>query len=119
MSYFSPMRVVYMAHPVRGSEGVTLEDNLAATLKRAKWIEANYPDVAVVASWYVECLIWDDSDDIQRAAGMRRNKAVIARCDELWAVGDRISRGMAEEIEFARLCGVRVEDYTGVRYVTI
>lgn len=97
-----------MAHPVSG--------DVAANLERAKrwvrWIEESHPDVAVVASWITECEIWDDDNQEHRDAGLARDLAVLARCDEVWLVGPAISRGMRIEADRARARGIPVLDLT-------
>jgi hypothetical protein len=102
------MKIVYMAHPVSGD----VEANLKRAKKWIKWIEANHSNVAVVANWIIECEIWDDDDPAQRAAGLRRDLAIIKRCDELWMVGPRVSSGMAQERDQALQFGLRVRDLT-------
>lgn len=98
------MRLIFMAHPVRGN----VKENIRRAKQWVRRIEETYPDVAVQAPWIVECEIWDDSDEIQRRKGIARNKAVIRKCNALWLVDSRVSPGMAEEAEFALLCGVPV-----------
>jgi predicted amidohydrolase len=103
------MRVVYMAHPVSGD----VEGNLAKARILVRQLEEKHPDVAIVASWITECEIWDDADPEQRAAGMRRDMAVVAKCDELWLVGPHVSSGMALEEDHANSLGIPVRDMTG------
>lgn len=52
----------------------------------------------------------DDSDHIERDAGMRAGRELIAACERLVAFVDLgISKGMKDEIEHARAIGVPVE----------
>jgi hypothetical protein len=46
-----------------------------------------------------------------RVLGLRRNYAVIEKCDELWLVGPRVSSGMRAEADYAERCGVSVFNY--------
>ena len=103
------MTVVYLCHPVSGD----VAGNLRRAERWVKWIETTYP-VAVVASWITECRIWDDNNPEHRAAGLRRDFAVLARCDEVWLVGGRISNGMAYEAAYARQCEIPVVDMTSL-----
>lgn len=105
------MKIVYMAHPVRGD----VSGNLAAARRWVKWIEDNNHDIAVVANWIIECEIYDDGNVEERARGIERNLAVIERCDEVWLVGERISEGMAAELDFAKSRGIRTVEYIGQR----
>ena len=101
------MRLIYLAHPVRG--------DVAGNLARARrwWRWAVSRGVAVCAPWITECELYDDADEAQRGAAMARNLEALRRCDELWLVGGRISVGMIFELEAARRARVAVVDYTG------
>ena len=43
-----------------------------------------------------------ESDEEEREMGILLGLTWLARCDELWVVGDRISEGMSKEIEKAK-----------------
>lgn len=100
------MTLIYLAHPVGG--------DVAGNLRRARlwwqWIEAHRTNVAVVAPWVTSCEWQDDANPSEREAGLRRCEAVVARCDELWLVGGRISAGMERERQAALRAGVKVID---------
>jgi len=101
------MRVIYMAHPVSGD----LPGNLAKAKRWVRAIEETCPDVAVVASWITECEVWDDANPEERAARLRRDCAVVSRCDEFWLCGvvkDEPTRGMAIELAEAGQCGLEI-----------
>lgn len=101
------MKMIFMAHPVAGD----VEENLGRAKRWVKWIEDTL-NVVVAATWIVECQIYDDSDPERRAASFKRNFEVLKRCDEFWMVGPYISKGMAEEMEFAQDHEMRVVDFT-------
>jgi len=105
------MLVVYMAHPVSGD----VEGNLAKARVLVRELEETHPDVAIVASWITECEVWDDANPIERAAGLRRDMAVIGVCHELWLVGPHVSGGMAMERDHAMALGIPVRNITGNR----
>lgn len=100
------MRVIYMAHPYGGKP-----ENLARAKRWMRWIEETQP-VAVNASWILECEIWDDANPDERSAGLRRDIANIRRCDEIWAVGGRVSEGMGVEINAAAEYNIPLMDLT-------
>ena len=54
-----------------------------------------------------------DSDPAERELGLRLGHRVLRACDELWACGDRLSSGMAREIEEAKSLGVPVRWISG------
>ena len=103
------MPVIYLAHPLSGDVAA----NLARAQRWVRYLETEHC-VAVVASWITECQIWDDDNAEHRAAGLRRDCAVLARCDEVWLVGGRISNGMAYEAAYARQCEIPVVDMTSL-----
>lgn len=103
------MIVAYLAHPVGGD----VEKNLEAAKAMYRHYTVIFPWVALVAPWITECELWDDADPEQRRAGLERCKAVVAKCDELWLCGPRVSEGMAIECEAAMAAGVVMIDRTG------
>lgn len=103
------MKVVYLCHPVSGD----IEANLRSARDWVRWAET-YHDVAIVASWIIECEIWDDNNPTHRAAGLCRDLAVLERCDEVWLVGPRVSEGMQREANHGLDVGLEVYDYTGL-----
>ena len=54
----------------------------------------------------------DDDDEAQRILGLRFAIALLYRCDELWVFGERISAGMAKEIEKAEKRGMRIRFFS-------
>lgn len=99
------MRVCYLAAPLSGD----IPGNLARAKAALASLQSRYPDRAFIAPW----IAWvemgdDDNDPAARERGMQRDLAVIAKCDELWVWGNRISAGMAREIDGAHACGVQV-----------
>lgn len=98
------MKVVYMAH--RLGAGPEREENRRIAAEWAAWLCEAY-DVAVVADWIVLSGIWPET---MREKGLAIDFALIARCDEVWLVGDRVSAGMALEAAEARRLGKPVVD---------
>ena len=43
-----------------------------------------------------------DADSAERQIGIECGMTLLSLCDELWVFGDRISKGMAAEIEYAK-----------------
>lgn len=54
-----------------------------------------------------------DAEPAERKIGTECVMTVLALCDEIWVFGDRISKGMAAEIEYAK------EAYIPVRYFAL
>lgn len=92
------MRLVYIAHPLRGDWA----RNIAAA--KAYSAHALLLGYGPMAPYIVVDGVLDDSVEEQRRAGLAFDLAVIARCDEVWLCGPRISEGMRiEEAEAVRL----------------
>lgn len=99
------IRVCYVAAPLSG--------DIPGNLRRAKDALARFQsahrDRAFIAPWIAWVEMGDDDDNpVARELGMQRDLAVIAKCDELWVVGTRVTAGMRREIEHAQACGVVV-----------
>lgn len=56
--------------------------------------------------------ILDDAQPEQRQLGMEMGLSVLSRCDELWAFGDTVSKGMQAEIDAAESMGIPVKYMT-------
>lgn len=107
-----PWAVLYMAHPVAGD----VPANLARAKRWLRWLRRAMPDAVVVAPWLhdLEVLEEDDNDPHVRATGLRRDCAVVSRCDGLVLVGGRVSSGMREERDTAEAQSKLVLDLTGM-----
>ena len=51
-----------------------------------------------------------NGDPIERDLGLRFGKEWLDECDEIWVVGDQITEGMAEQIEYATELGKPMEN---------
>lgn len=102
------MKVIYLAH--RLGDGPDRADNLRAAANWGAWATRQYA-VAVIADW-----IWLAGELPEtpgnRALGLAADLALVARCDEVWLVGGRVSPGMQEEADRARKLGIPVVDLT-------
>lgn len=101
-------RLVYIAHPL--GNGPDRAENLARAARWCAWA-ARTKNVLPIAPWIAIASVWPERDDL-RARGLMIDKQTIARCDEVWLCGPRISPGMKVEREHAEACGVRVVNRT-------
>ena len=53
----------------------------------------------------------DDDDKTQREQGLFFALVILGKCDELWVFGDRVSNGMAREIEKAEKRGIPIKRF--------
>ncbi len=119
-------RIVYLAHPVAAPcrcDFPELHDRevslvVACNCDRARrwlaWALREHPQMAFCVPWlpYMDALPEDGGEN--RARGLRDVSAMAARCDEVWLVGGRVSRGMAQERDAAHAAGRLVVDMTGL-----
>lgn len=100
------MKVVYVAHPL--GFGDDRERNRVAAAYWCGWLADKF-GIAPVADWIVLSSVWEED---RREQGLAIDLALIARCDELWLVGGRVSQGMAIERAEAERLGKPVVDLT-------
>jgi hypothetical protein len=101
MTQAKKKKVVYVAHPL--GDGPDRAENCRRASKWVAW--AADQGVAPVCTWIVLASQWDES---RREEGLAVDLALIEKCDEVWAVGPRVSKGMGIEIAHAKRMGVQV-----------
>lgn len=108
-----PMKVVYIAHPLRGKTPAETAANRRRASEITAIIAAKHK-VAPVASWVILSEHWTEEEG--RELGLKIDCALIERCDELWLIGPvrPLSEGMQIERDHAEAHGVVVVDERGV-----
>lgn len=87
--------MVYICSPLRGNVTKNIERAIEyCRFAASKGVIPFAPHV-----YFTQFL--DDTDPVQRAAGMRMGLAMLPRCKELWVFGPP-SEGMRAEIELAQ-----------------
>jgi hypothetical protein len=106
------MKVVYIAAPL--GAGHDRGANLARAARWVAWATLAH-GVAVIADWII---LADELAETpaNRGRGLESDMALIARCDELWLVGGRISPGMHLESAEAQRLGLTVVDMTALGF---
>ena len=96
------MKLIYVASPYSG--------DVERNTEYAKLACRNVLDCghAFFAPHLLYPAILDDSNPRERERGLAMGCEVLARCDELWVYGSRVSEGMDAEIRAARQLGVPV-----------
>jgi hypothetical protein len=102
------MRVVYLAHPL--GAGAAREPNRRAAARWVAWATRTHA-VAVIADWIILSGELPETP-ANHALGLAADLALVARADELWLVGGRVSPGMQMEADEARRRGIPVIDLT-------
>lgn len=94
----SHLKRVYIAHEYGGKK-----ENLIKIRVIIRDIILNQPDVIPVCPWYVLVESLDDSDEFERALGLRATTALLKKgiIDEFWIYGSKLSLGVELEINHA------------------
>ncbi len=93
--------IVYVCSPYGG-----LQENYKKAVEYCKAVvqEGHVP----IASHVMLHGILDDFCPLQRKLGLSTGLALVEVADEVWAFGDRITKGMAEEIAYAGKLGIPI-----------
>ena len=93
------MQLWYLAHPMKGNNLFTFEDNkrYALGIQRILW-EAG---IQVVNTWYSLSIIYGAGEGAEMKRYLNLDKAVIRALGGLILTGHRLSSGMRIELEFA------------------
>jgi len=99
------LKRVYIAHEYGGKQ-----ENLEKVEAIIRDIVLNQPDVIPVCQWYALVKSLNDSDEYERAMGMRATTALLRKgiIHELWIYGSKISRGVDDEIHYAVNNGITI-----------
>ena len=103
-SWFRP--IVYICSPFSGDTETNLEN--ARRYSRFAVDQGYLP----ITPHLLFPQFMDDSNEAERNLAMRMNIILLTKCAELWAFGDRISKGMSIEIARARRKGQTVRFFT-------
>ncbi len=90
------MKLIYVASPYHGE----VEENRSYAKQCCLYVMQQGNNFFCPHLYYTNFL--EDEILEERALGMRLGQDMLARCDELWVFGSRISKGMEEEIEVAK-----------------
>lgn len=95
-------KLVYIASPYAGD----VERNIEFARAACRYCIAQGHAPVAVHLLYPTLL--DDLNPAEREIGLSLGHHVLERSDELWICGDRISSGMAAEIELAKQLGIPI-----------
>lgn len=92
-------KIVYIAHPISGDAFV----NCKKVIKIVEAINRKKPNIQPFAPYIVDLLALDNKKEEDKKIGMENNFELLQRgfIDELWVFGDKISKGMKQEIDIA------------------
>ena len=104
------MKVVYIAHPISGD----VKGNLEKLKNICRDINLKHPDILPFVPYCMDLMCLDDAIQTERNRGIKNNTHHLESgyIDELWLYGDRISKGMYEEINTALIEGIEIMPMT-------
>lgn len=97
-------KTVFISHPISGD----IEGNVKKVLEICRKIHTG--NIISVAPYLVSLGYLDDEIAEDRELGIEANLEALRRgfIDELWLFGERISKGMEQEIQLAMSLNIRV-----------
>ena len=100
------MKIVFIAHPIGGD----VKENLKRIVKIARSINLSEPEVVPCANYFLDCYTLNDDLFSERERGIKNNIALMKRrfYDEVRLYGNRISKGMRDEINLADELGIPI-----------
>jgi hypothetical protein len=115
------MKIIYIAHPVGAIDPVNdfdafqqVYNNLTAIKRIVRDINLNEPEIVPFAPYVVDCQAMKDYLPAERERGIKNNIALLKAgfVNEIRLYGDRISKGMLQEIHLADALGIPVTSMT-------
>lgn len=108
---FVEERLIYLATPYGGYKGSREEAYRLACLKAAELMDQGYLVFSPIA--HSHSIDIETGNYRDPKFWLRQDFAILACCDELWIYklpGWDTSYGVAEEIKFAKACGIFVKE---------
>lgn len=101
------MDMVYIAAPYSAQNERVINDNI----KTAIWLGRKAIEDGKVpfVPHLMYPMILDDNNPEERKLGIQLDLEVINKCDEFWYLASRITKGMQQEIEYAKSKGLEVK----------
>ncbi|MTI71063.1 MAG: DUF4406 domain-containing protein [Firmicutes bacterium] len=96
---------IYVCSPLRGD--IKRNIDRAKGYSRFVYSEGGIPMTPHL--YFTQFL--DDEIPEERKAGLEMGLELLSKCSDLWAFGERISEGMATEIEIAEALGLNVKRF--------
>lgn len=109
------IKTVFIAHPISGD----IKGNVARVLAICEKIHSK--EIIPVAPYLVSLQYLDDEIIEDRELGILANLECFRReyIDELWLYGDKISKGMKQEIKLARKLRIPIKAKTNAMRIAL
>ena len=102
--------LVYICSPYASTPMVSVNENIAAARKYSRFAVERHCIPVTPHLLFPQFL--DDCDKQEQQLAAFMGMVLLNHCQELWVFGDRISKGMKQEIQKARLKGKRIRWFT-------
>lgn len=99
-------KIVFISSPYAGD----IEENIQRAKRYGRFAVTEKAIPIIPHLMYPQFLYEDDPDE--RRLGIEMGLVLLTKCQELWAFGDRISKGMAIEIAKAKRCNIPIRQFT-------
>jgi len=96
------MKKIYVCNPLRGMFAFNIEQ----ARKHCRFVISKGGIPFAPHIYFTQFL--DDTNEKERAIGMKQGMEWLKQCDELWVFGRVLSEGMIEEIELAQKEKIKV-----------
>ena len=102
--------LVYICSPYASTPMVSVNENIATARKYSRFAVERHCIPVTPHLLFPQFL--DDCDKQEQQLAAFMGMVLLNHCQELWVFGDRISKGMKQEIQRARLKGKRIRWFT-------
>ena len=91
-------------------EGISgdIETNIEKTKGYCEYVVKTCGEIPICPHIYFTQFL-DDTNNVEREFGLKAGLLLLSECDELYYFGDIVSRGMAQEIAYAKAQGISVK----------
>ena len=101
--WVTDMRKIYICSALRGD----VDENIRKARGFCEYVAREHKAIPIAPHIYFTQFLNDEIAE-EREFGLRAGLSLLSECDELWYFGDRISRGMTDEICYAVSHGIPV-----------
>lgn len=101
------MKIVYIAHPIGGE---LFEQNLIELINIVRYINLTEEYVVPFVPYFIDLHALKDNIGYERNKGIVNNRVLFESgiIKELWLYGSHISKGIEEEIKWAKELGIKI-----------
>ena len=101
------MKIVYIAHPIGGE---SFDQNLIELAKIVRYLNLTEENIVPFVPYFIDLHALNDNIGFERNKGIVNNRVLFESgvIEELWLYGSRISKGIEQEIEWAKELNIKI-----------